>query len=320
MARCQSRRMECFSLPTKRWLTYCDTKRLHGGVRPRQAVMSIRVLHHWTCSGGTILSRCIATHPDVVLLSELHPLAYLRHRDVYPDSSSFHFPNDILWQLCLPHNGRDPAFCLAAWNGAIDGLYQQLREEDKFLVIRSHSHVDFFTGIMPADAPLVATELARRHTLEQLITVRHPLDSWLSLCKQGWQHHFRFSSFTEYCKRCLAMLDACKSFPLLRYEDFCVNPYNGFRTLCSKLGLPEDVDNIFSLENITVSGDSGRSGNKIGARGRRPLPDRLAQTIKKINEGDAGIDNHPYATICERLNYNPDPLSPHPFTTGAYHG
>ena len=37
----------------------------------------IRVVHHWACSGGTIISRSLAQLPNVVLLSEVHPLAHL---------------------------------------------------------------------------------------------------------------------------------------------------------------------------------------------------------------------------------------------------
>jgi hypothetical protein len=124
----------------------------------------------------------------VVLLSEVHPLAYLRVAQAYP----YYFPTDLIQQLSLPHNGRDPALCVAAWNGAIDGLHSQLQAEGRILVLRSHSHVDFFSGVVPSTAPLVSRCLAPRHTLQQLLSVRHPLDSWLSLCDQGWHHQFRF--------------------------------------------------------------------------------------------------------------------------------
>jgi len=58
----------------------------------------IRVLHHWACSGGTVISRCIASQPQVVLLSEVHPLAYLRVAQAYP----YYFPTDLIQQLSLP--------------------------------------------------------------------------------------------------------------------------------------------------------------------------------------------------------------------------
>jgi hypothetical protein len=34
----------------------------------------VRTLHHVACSGGTLISRCLAALPGVVLLSELNPL------------------------------------------------------------------------------------------------------------------------------------------------------------------------------------------------------------------------------------------------------
>ena len=71
----------------------------------------IRVVHHWACSGGTIISRSLAQLPRVVLLSEVHPLAHLR---LHPPSSGYQ-PTDVVQQLSLARNGRDPALCIAAW-------------------------------------------------------------------------------------------------------------------------------------------------------------------------------------------------------------
>lgn len=270
---------------------------------PAATSASIRILHHWACSGGTILSRCVASLPEVVLLSEVHPLAYLRLARPYP----YYFPTDLIQQLCLPHNGRDPALCVAAWNGAIDGLHSQLSAEGRILVLRSHSHVDFFTGVMPRSTSLVSSSLAPRHALQELFTVRHPLDSWLSLCHQGWQHQFRFHSFAEFCRRCLAMLEACRGLAVLRYEDVCLDPSAGLQRLAELLALPLDPAQLESVAAVRMSGDSGRSDSRIGPRPRRPLPTALAEEL-------AGNPT-PYLSLCSQLGYNPDPAAAHPFTT-----
>jgi hypothetical protein len=44
----------------------------------------VRTLHHVACSGGTLISRCLAALPDVVVLSELNPTN--RHGPVFNPS------------------------------------------------------------------------------------------------------------------------------------------------------------------------------------------------------------------------------------------
>lgn len=38
---------------------------------------ALRVIHHLACSGGTLVSKCVAALPNVFLLSELHPTSKL---------------------------------------------------------------------------------------------------------------------------------------------------------------------------------------------------------------------------------------------------
>lgn len=267
----------------------------------------IRLMHHWACSGGTLLSRCVAAHPAVVLLSEIHPLAYLRVAPAYP----YYSPTDLIQQLSLPHNGRDPVLCLAAFTGAVEGLLEQLEAEGRSLVLRSHSHVDFFSGVMPADTPLLSSSLGSRLTLYELLSVRHPLDSWISLCRQGWQKQFCFSSLSEFSNRGLAMLKACRGMPLLRYEDFCLAPRKGLALMADALKLPLEAELMEQLAGIQISGDSGRSDSSIGVRPRRPIPHQLAWELSALIDATES----PYLELCQQLGYDPDPASAHPFTT-----
>lgn len=274
--------------------------------------MTIRILHHWACSGGTILSRAIASLPNVVLLSEVHPLAHLRLATASPDYT----PTDLIQQLCLPHNGRDPVLCVAAWNGAIDALQQTLQAQQKHLVLRSHSHIDFFTGANCSEQPLVRRCLAPRHALLELLSVRHPLDSWISIREQAWHHHFRFASLAEFCRRGLHMLEACSGLPLLRYEDFTLQPQTTLELICSVLQLPAQTDGPGEdLAAISLSGDSGRSGDAISPRPRRPLPDAVQEELQR--ELASASHHSPYQRLCTRLGYAADPSAAHPFTVAG---
>ena len=274
----------------------------------RPAKPCIRILHHWACSGGTILSRCVAALPEVLLLSEVHPLSYLRLHDPSPAYA----PTDLIQQLCLPHNGRDPALCVATWNGAIDALQQYAVEHGKHLVLRSHSHVDFFCGALPASQPLVSRSLAPRHRLVELLSVRHPLDSWMSMQAQQWDRHMRFTNFAGFCERALAMLEACRKMPVLVYEQFSIDPGAGLQQLCTALQLPHHPDCFERLASVTLSGDSGRRADRISPRPRRAIPPQLRLELDRILAEDPA--RSPYRQLCERLGYNPDPDASHPYT------
>lgn len=262
----------------------------------------IRILHHWACSGGTILSRAIASQPGVLFLSEIHPLAYLKIA-----SPRHHFlPTDLLQQLSLPRNGADPALLEATFRGAISSLQQELAGSGRQLVIRNHSHTDFFVGEPLSGPPLISRLLAPQWPLRQLLTVRHPLDSWLSLRKGEWLEQLPYSDLDSYCKRILIMLEACQMMPWIRYEEFCGRPQAVLSQICDLLMLNLDATALDKerLLQMKISGDSGRRANIIKITPRRQVPEELA--------AEAAV-GRAYQQVCDRLGYNPDPQCEWPF-------
>lgn len=268
--------------------------------------MSIRIIHHWACSGGTIISRSIANLQNVVLLSEVHPLAYLRLAK--PEAS--YTPTDIIQQLCLPHNGADPVLCVAAWRGAISALAQKVADSNKVLVLRNHSHIDFFTGAQPETEHFITRTLQDIHVIDALLTVRHPLDSWISIQRQDWDQHFRFSTFKQFCHRAILLVQASKGLPIIRYEEFTVNPEKGLQAICKSLNIKSNLIQPSALDAVSLSGNSGRSSSLIQPRTRRPIPEIVQAEIEAMaKQGDAS----PYLQLCNMLGYNPDPTAQHPF-------
>ena len=85
----------------------------------------IRIINHWACSGGTLISKCIASMPRIVFLNEVHPYAYLR---LLEPSEQKYIPTDIIQQLCLNINKNNPSLCIAAFVGAIEELNKKIRE------------------------------------------------------------------------------------------------------------------------------------------------------------------------------------------------
>jgi hypothetical protein len=268
--------------------------------------VSIRIIHHWACSGGTIIARSIATLQNVVILSEVHPLAYLRLSN--PETT--YTPTDIIQQLCLPHNGADPALCVAAWRGAIASLEKKVAANNKVLVLRNHSHVDFFTGAQPETEHFIARILKDTHAITELLTVRHPLDSWMSMKLQNWDRHFRYSTFEEFCNRAIALVQASQGLPIVRYEEFTINPTKGLEIICKLLAIEFERQHSRVLDTVSLSGDSGRSSNQIKVRSRRVIPEEIKSELEKMHKHQQASSYH---QLCVMLGYDPDPSAPPPF-------
>ena len=136
--------------------------------------------------------------------------------------------------------------------------------------------------------------LKTAYSLRSIVTVRHPIDSWLSLKNNGWIH-FVPQTVDEYAHRYHAFLNECHEAPIYRYEDFLENPDSALGEMCRSLALtfPEGFMDLFTAH--TFSGDSGRKGEKIQPRPRRPIPEDCYAQIYESGQ---------LRTLCERLGYD----------------
>lgn len=252
----------------------------------------VRSLHHFACTGGTLLARCIAALPNTVLLSEIDPLSRIR---LGPGYSQTEFaPHNILLALLRAEHRVDPAVVVEAFQSAILTMVRALARRGQRLVLRDHAHSQFCTEVNPALRQTVHEMLAQCGPLRALVTVRHPLDSFASLDVQGWRH---FAPFTleGYSQRYLAFLHRHAGLPVLRYEDFVADPAAGLERICGHLDLPYDPLSIDLIGAIQISGDSGRSGNSIAPRPRRTVPPQI----------EAERDGALYIQLCAQLGYDP---------------
>lgn len=271
------------ALPLPSLLAQCEE--LTG----RDSVPPVRLVHHFACTGGTLLSRVIAVLPNTTLLSELDPLSRM---EIHREALRF-APTDILRAL---HGSARPirdTVLEETFLGAIDALHAQLAEEGGRLVLRVHSHSQFCTRIDFETRPTVLEIVQRRLPVRPLITVRHPLDSFLSTTVQGWRY---FSPFTleEYARRYTAFLDRHEGAPVVLYEDFVANPEAALQQICAHLDLPYSPLALNMLGAVRLTGASGRSSDIIGPRPRRPVPPEI--------EAQRG-ESPTYAALCERFGY-----------------
>ena len=252
----------------------------------------LRTVHHFACSGGTLICRCIAALPNTVLLSEIDPLS--TNRTAEPGGARF-APTDLILQLRQSRHPVDPAMLVAVFRAGLDRLHGLLAAEGRHLVLRDHPHSRFCTDVDAAARPGLRDMLRPDHRLLSVVTVRHPLESFLSLEAADWVH-FSPATLEDYARRYHAFLDDHADLPVIRYEEFLADPETVLSGICARLALPFDRLALTLQAGLVLTGDSGRAGGTIAPRPRRPIPEPLRAQM---------TDSPSYEQLCTRLDYDP---------------
>lgn len=249
---------------------------------------SIGILHHAACSGGTIISQCIAAMHEACLISEVNP--FNRYAPDFNPSNPF-----VMYEK---NYGLIPCQAISeAFLRDIAFLQEQSQASRRKLVLRNHTHSEFFSGPPSSMVnTLGITDCLRSHfQILSAVTVRHPLDSFLSLVNNGWDIQFMPNTLDEYCRRYGIFLDKYRESPIFRYEDFCVGPDIFLQRLCAVLRITYCPDYRERLADIQISGNSGRSSHEeIKPRPRRPIDSAMKQ------QADNSLH---YRNLCQRLGY-----------------
>lgn len=243
----------------------------NGNTKP-----TLRIIHHFACSGGSLISKCLAAQPNVFLLSELHPTTRLGMNM----EKAAYTPRDITTQAIY---GRVPNVDELAEKLFVNGIIEtekHIRERGGYLVIRAHTHADYCT-----DSPIpkvdTLTRLLEPHfDIKHLVTVRNPIDSFMSLRDNGWVH-FKPDSFDEYCGRLLKFLEPFDTEQIIKYEDFVEDPEDILKLILEQLALPKEKQSLGYIDIFKLSGDSGRKGIDIKRRERKPVTESLKNEIQK---------------------------------------
>ncbi|APX26353.1 sulfotransferase [Salipiger profundus] len=261
--------------------------------RGRAQQPPVRLLHHMACTGGTLISRCLAALPNVRLLSEVDPLSTLGQEGRFA-------PTDMLRLARLASRPVDRETEIELFHAALSVILRDSTARGLDLVLRDHAHSQFCHGPAVEDRPGLYALVAEAQPVCAALTVRHPVDSYLALQASGWMH-FTPATIEEYARRYLAFLDAHATLEPLHYEAFVAAPETGLATLCDRLGLRFDPGALDRFDGVILSGDSGRTGATIAARPRRPVSEALVR---------ACAQSPSYAALCDRLGYVADPLLP----------
>lgn len=280
-----SPRQDLVPLPLSSLLEQCRQMGEQIAARPPEPV---RTLHHFACTGGTLVSKCLAAMPNTQVLSEVDPLSPLTHLGFAP--------TDLLLHIRHSNRGVPDAVLVDMFLAALKVMYDHSLTTGTHLVLRDHTHSHFCTGPEIPVRQSLREIIGRDHPVLSVVTVRHPLDSYLSLERNNWRHYSP-PTFDEYCRRYLAFLDRYDDVATFKYEDLTTAPDETLMAICEELQLPFAAEFRDYLSLVHLTGDSGRSGLEISPKPRRPVPEEV--------EADCRSSPH-YRTLCGRLEYEPD--------------
>ena len=247
----------------------------------------IRLIHHFACTGGTLITKCLACSPNVHVLSEVDPLSPMA-----PANGKFN-PTDLIQLVQHGNRGTSVEEKLALFQATFGLLYNSSAAKGLRMLVRDHTHSHFCTGSEIESRPTLGRILSDQYQAQSIITVRHSLDSWLSLVKNGWVS-FQPATLEEYARRYQAFLDINPNVRIFKYEDFVASPAGVLRELCEALDLPFPADFQLLFTAHSFSGDSGRKGEVIKPRERRPIANDLVAQVQ---------DSLAFRSLCRQLNY-----------------
>ncbi|MDO6746289.1 hypothetical protein [Gilvimarinus sp. 1_MG-2023] len=239
---------------------------------------TLRVIHHFACSGGTLISKCLAAQPNVFLLSELHPTTRLG----FNTKKATYTPRDITTQAIYGHVPQVDKLAEELFISGILIAERHIRELGGHLIIRAHSHADYCTNAPVPDVDTVTRLLSPHFDIKHLVTVRNPIDSFISLRENGWVH-FKPDCFDEYCGRLLKFLEPFNKNQIYRYEDFVEQPQSTLIQMAKKLNLSQVTVDLDHIDMFKISGGSGRSGSEIQPRPRKNISDAFMKEIRSSN-------------------------------------
>lgn len=235
---------------------------------------SIRTVHHFACTGGTLISKCLAAMPNTNLISEVDPL----NIPVKAPPNPQFVPTDMVRLLQQSTRGAQQSVIIELFVSNLEIVYLDATQKGQRLILRDHAHSHFCRGERVADRPSLRDIVAARFPVASVVTVRHPVDSYLSLKANGWMH-FSPPTFDEYCGRYLSFLAAYQDVQTIRYEDFVSDPQGTMQSICEILGLIYEAQFIDLFQVFKLTGDSGRGSSIIEAMPRRAMEAEFAEEI-----------------------------------------
>ena len=259
---------------------------------------TLRIVHHLHRTGGTLISKCIASLSNIALLSEVNPGASFMVLDpVFQASFWLKLLSDSEAKQCeeLPFSEK------------INAIHSLASKRGEKLVLRNWAYLDFFAKPFTPSATNELTTLSAVEeffSIKQIVTVRHPMDQWLSWCAYKGSAKADDYGFEPFIDACCEFELKTQGMNCIRYEDFVSNPHREMKAICEYLDL--EFDPIFLTRwpyyhQITGDDNDRASGDwKIEPKPRRKPDEEL---LSKAN------NNPNYQYLLKSYGYEDAPSS-----------
>ncbi len=246
-------------------------------------------------SGGTLISKCLGSMGSVALLSEIHPMGAQQFNPLQ---------QAVVWHNLIS-KGEAKSWTRSrrpmSFADVMGEINKRARERGAALVVREWSHLDVIGHpfVQPSMRPVMIEELAGRFEIAQAITVRHPVDQYLSLVRLDV---VKGMTVEGYLRGCRVFAEWAQAEGFVRYEDFTADPDASLRALCERLRVefdPSYAQRWAAYDKVTgdtAKANTGRGAAEARIRSlpRRETPDGLLDAFR------ASAD---YARTLELLGY-----------------
>ncbi|MCJ8281418.1 MAG: hypothetical protein MJK14_16500 [Rivularia sp. ALOHA_DT_140] len=208
-------------------------------------------------SGGTLLNRCLASISGNFVLSEVNPHASVISIEVQARN----------WLKLVSQENYDE-FASYSYIDKILYLAKNIQRNHSFLIIRDWVALNFLPRAVPIYDPSMILESAiyfERNGIEiiPIAFVRRSAEVYESITRTFSQ--FKKLSVQEFGSFYLAYAKAVCKYPIFYYENFCHDPENELKRICSTLQINYDdnfIDNFHKFNNCT-----GDSNPNLDSRG-----------------------------------------------------
>src|SRR5690606_17159391 len=125
---------------------------------------------HFACTGGTLISKCLAAMPNVQLLSEIDPLSSMHA----PGVATF-APTDLILRLNQSTRGIGQDTLVEIFQAWLRIVVADCDRRGLRLILRDHSHSHFCIGDKIPDRPTLRELALDVGPVLSAVTVRHPM-------------------------------------------------------------------------------------------------------------------------------------------------
>lgn len=234
-------------------------------------------------SGGTLLNRCIAKMPNIIMLSEVNVEA------LCPSSCNTIKEQAMKWYHI---NLKTEGFI-----NNVKELYGYCEKNDKILVIRDWPFGSFvpskYNNFNPSKRLSTLISISKFFPVIPFALVRNSIDVWLSF--QASPRTFYDTKLTYLNEFIKCLIE--KKIKIFRYEDFCKFPVKTMKLICKYTRMSYSSDFKKFSDYINVTGDTdlpeysrGIKNGGIGELSRRKIYRDFVDEInnntlsKKINK------------------------------------